>query len=79
MNYYFFFVYAEINILVTQDNQESCTVFNGVSYLGAAKINAPKSDPEIQRNIRILNAESLNQDEIKVSLSIPNCSQGSIM
>ena len=71
--------FAETSIFLTQDDQESCTVFNGVSYLGAAKMNAPKSEAEIQRNMKILNAESANQDEIKVSISIPNCSQGSVM
>ncbi|XP_066588338.1 rab GTPase-activating protein 1-like [Prorops nasuta] len=59
--------------------QQECTIFNGVTYLGAAAINAPKSEAEIQRNMTILNAEQSLNLRIKVSVSIPSSSQGSVI
>ncbi|XP_014284415.1 rab GTPase-activating protein 1 isoform X1 [Halyomorpha halys] len=59
------------------DVHQDCTIFNGVSYLGAAAINAPKSDTEIQRNMVILNESIV--EAIKVSISIPSCSDGSVV
>ncbi|KAG7188170.1 hypothetical protein KM043_013388 [Ampulex compressa] len=59
--------------------QQECTIFNGVTYLGAAAINAPKSECEIQRNMNILNAEQSLNLGIKVSVSVPSSSQGSVV
>ncbi|PNF22091.1 hypothetical protein B7P43_G08891 [Cryptotermes secundus] len=60
------------------DVQQECTIFSGVSYLGAAAINAPKSEAEIQRNMSILNEQSSEQ-AIKVSVSVPNSSDGTVV
>lgn len=49
-----------------------------MSYLGAAAINAPKSEAEIQRNMSILNEQSLEQ-AIKVSVSVPSSSDGTVV
>ncbi|CAH1983290.1 unnamed protein product [Acanthoscelides obtectus] len=57
---------------------QECTIFSGVTYLGAAAINAPKSEPEIQRNMAILNEQSTEQG-IKVSISVPSSSQGLVV
>ncbi|XP_077268303.1 GTPase activating protein and centrosome-associated isoform X3 [Temnothorax americanus] len=59
--------------------QQECTIFNGVMYLGSAAINAPKSECEIQRNMNILNAEQSLNLGIKVSVSVPSSSQGSVV
>lgn len=73
-----FYVYdPELNTL--SHVQQECTIFNGVTYLGAAAINAPKSECEIQRNMSILNAEQSLNIGIKVSVSVPSSSQGSVM
>lgn len=61
------------------DVQQDCTIFNGVTYLGAANINAPKSESEIQKNMAILSAEQTVNLEIKVSVSVPSSSQGSVV
>ncbi|XP_015433686.1 PREDICTED: rab GTPase-activating protein 1-like isoform X2 [Dufourea novaeangliae] len=60
-------------------DQQECTIFNGVTYLGSAAINAPKLECEIQRNMNILNAEQTPNLGIKVSVSIPSSSQGSVV
>ncbi|XP_018572727.1 rab GTPase-activating protein 1-like isoform X2 [Anoplophora glabripennis] len=57
---------------------QECTIFSGVTYLGAAAINAPKSEPEIQRNMVILNEQSTDQG-IKISVSVPSSSQGLVV
>ncbi|XP_044593571.1 rab GTPase-activating protein 1-like isoform X2 [Cotesia glomerata] len=62
-----------------EETTEDCTVFSGVTYLGAAAINAPKSETEIQRNMAILSAELKESLEIKVSVSIPSSSSGSVV
>jgi len=58
--------------------QQDCTIFSGVSYLGAAAINAPRSEAEIQRNMSILNEQSSEQ-AIKVSVSVPSSSDGTVV
>nr|CAH7713682.1 unnamed protein product [Callosobruchus chinensis] len=60
------------------DVDQECTIFSGVTYLGAAAINAPKSEAEIQRNMAILNEQSMEQG-IKVSISVPSSSQGLVV
>jgi hypothetical protein len=61
-----------------EDVDQDCTIFAGVTYLGAAAINAPKSEAEIQRNMAILNEQSSEQG-IKVSVSVPCSSQGFVV
>lgn len=68
--------YIETDVI--SNVQQECTIFNGVIYLGAAAINAPKSEYEIQRNMNILNAEQSPNLEIKISVSVPSSSQGSV-
>ncbi|XP_023018200.1 GTPase activating protein and centrosome-associated isoform X2 [Leptinotarsa decemlineata] len=57
---------------------QECTIFSGVTYLGAATINAPKSEAEIQRNMAILNEQSIDQG-LKISVSVPSSSQGLVV
>ncbi|XP_024946020.1 rab GTPase-activating protein 1 isoform X2 [Cephus cinctus] len=71
--------YTEEEMTAISDMQQECTVFNGVTYLGAAAINAPKSECEIQRNMNILNAEQTQNLGIKVSVSVPSSSQGCVV
>ncbi|GJQ88093.1 hypothetical protein Trydic_g13105 [Trypoxylus dichotomus] len=60
------------------DVDQDCTIFSGVTYLGAASINAPKSETEIQRNMAFLNEQTTDQG-IKVSVSVPCSSQGLVV
>ncbi|KAK7495772.1 hypothetical protein BaRGS_00012992, partial [Batillaria attramentaria] len=53
-----------------------CTVFNGVTYLGCAMVNAPRSEVEIYRNMAVLNSQS--HMAIPVVLSVPSTSEGSV-
>lgn len=53
-----------------------CTVFNGVTYLGCAMVNAPRSEVEIYSNMAVLNQQS--QMSIPVVLSIPATSDGTV-
>lgn len=55
---------------------ETDTVFNGVTYLGCALVNAPRSEVEIYRNMAILNEQT--QMAIPIILSVPNTSLGNI-
>lgn len=67
-----------IALLLVSDVDQDCTIFAGVTYLGAAAINAPKSEGEIQRNMAILNEQSSEQG-IKVAVSVPCSSQGLVV
>ncbi|XP_031628112.1 rab GTPase-activating protein 1-like isoform X2 [Contarinia nasturtii] len=60
------------------DIDQDCTEFSGVTYLGSAKINAPKSENEILRNINEMNSHS-QSNGMKVSVSIPSCSEGYVV
>ncbi|KAL8585574.1 hypothetical protein ACOMHN_050333 [Nucella lapillus] len=53
-----------------------CTVFNGVTYLGCAMVNAPRSEVEIYRNMAILNSQT--QSAIPIILSVPSTSEGNV-
>ncbi|XP_067125616.1 rab GTPase-activating protein 1-like isoform X2 [Centruroides vittatus] len=55
-----------------------CTLFNRITYLGSASINAPRDQNEIQKNIAILNEQS-SEHAIEITLSIPNHSEGSVI
>lgn len=70
--------YMHINYWLVSDIDQECTIFSGVTYLGAATINAPKSEAEIQRNMAILNEQSTDQG-IKISISVPSSSQGLVV
>jgi len=50
------------------------TVFTELTYLGSAKVDAPRSEMEINRNMSVLNAQS--QMAIPVTLSVPAHSEG---
>lgn len=60
------------------DIDQGCTIFSGVIYLGAANINAPKSDIDIYRIMNELNSNSESVG-LKISVSIPNCSDGLVV
>lgn len=67
-------------IFLVSDIDQDCTIFSGVTYLGAAAINAPKSENEIQRNITELNSTTEpNTIGLKVSISIPTCTEGLVV
>lgn len=55
---------------------EGSTIFNGVTYLGAAVVNAPRSEPEINRNMEILNSQ--NQVSYSIILAVPSDSEGTV-
>lgn len=63
---------------IVSDVDQDCTIFSGVTYLGAATINAPKSEAEIQRNMSIFN-EQCEGKGIKVAVSVPSTSQGLVV
>lgn len=67
-----------IFFLVSDVDQE-CTVFSGVSYLGAQNISDPKSESDIQRIMKELSSMPESRDGIAVSISIPVCSQGLVV
>ncbi|XP_026484545.1 rab GTPase-activating protein 1-like isoform X2 [Vanessa tameamea] len=62
-----------------EDVDQECTVFCGVSYLGAQNIADPKSETDIQRIMKELSSMPENRDGIAVSISIPVCSQGLVV
>lgn len=61
------------------DVDQECTVFSGVSYLGAQNISDPKSENDIQRIMKELSSMPESRDGIAVSISIPVCSQGLVV
>jgi len=50
------------------------TVFTELTYLGSATVDAPRSEMEINRNMRVLNTQS--KMAISVTLSVPAHSDG---
>ncbi|XP_053631032.1 rab GTPase-activating protein 1 isoform X3 [Cherax quadricarinatus] len=62
----------------SEDGSGDYTIFNRVTYLGAASINAPRSEAEIQRNMAILNAQAQEQ-ALEVSVSVPSNSEGYVI
>jgi len=50
------------------------TVFTELTYLGSAVVDAPRSEMEISRNMKVLNAQS--QQALPVTLSVPAHSEG---
>lgn len=59
------------------DIDQECTIFSGVTYLGATRINAPKSEKEILQKVAEMNASS--PLGMKVSVSIPTRSEGLVV
>lgn len=66
-------------LFAVSDVDQECTVFSGVSYLGAQNIADPKSESDIQRIMKELSSMPENRDGIAVSISIPVCSQGLVV
>ncbi|XP_037949810.1 rab GTPase-activating protein 1-like isoform X2 [Teleopsis dalmanni] len=60
-----------------EDIDQGCTIFSGVTYLGAANINAPKSEIDIYRIMSELNSGT--STGLKISISIPNTSEGLVV
>uniref|UniRef100_A0A182NKJ8 Rab-GAP TBC domain-containing protein n=1 Tax=Anopheles dirus TaxID=7168 RepID=A0A182NKJ8_9DIPT len=77
------------------DIDQDCTIFSGVTYLGASRINAPKSEREILQKVTEMNggggvggvADGSGAPDggsesplgLKVSVSIPTCSEGLVV
>ena len=61
-------------MLTPMDDEEGTVVFTGVTYLGSATVNAPRSETEISRNMAVLNEQT--QMVIPVTLSVPATSEG---
>lgn len=61
------------------DVDQECTMFSGVSYLGAQNISDPKSEADIQRIMKELSSMPESRDGIAVSISVPVCSQGLVV
>lgn len=72
--------YSILLYYTVSDIDQDCTSFSGVTYLASATINAPKSEMEIQRKITELNTIHGDDDVgLKVSISVPSCSDGLIV
>uniref|UniRef100_A0A182WJI3 Rab-GAP TBC domain-containing protein n=1 Tax=Anopheles minimus TaxID=112268 RepID=A0A182WJI3_9DIPT len=74
------------------DIDQDCTIFSGVTYLGASRINAPKSEREILQKVTEMNGGgdggstggtggggSDSPLGLKVSVSVPTCSEGLVV
>ncbi|XP_053683418.1 rab GTPase-activating protein 1-like isoform X2 [Sabethes cyaneus] len=63
------------------DIDQECTIFSGVSYLGATGIKTPKSEKEILQKVAEMNATHSTQSPLgmKVSVSIPTRSEGLVV
>ncbi|XP_050073438.1 rab GTPase-activating protein 1 [Anopheles maculipalpis] len=74
------------------DIDQDCTIFSGVTYLGASRINAPKSEREILQKVTEMNGGGVGGGSctgmgsgsdsplgLKVSVSIPTCSEGLVV
>lgn len=70
-------LYTIFSLEVSEIDQ-GCTIFSGVTYLGAANINAPKSESDVYRIMSELN-NGTSSDGLKISISIPNCSDGLVV
>lgn len=55
-------------------DDEETTLFTGMTYLGSAMVNAPRSEIEVNRNMTILNEQS--QTVVPITLSVPSHSEG---
>lgn len=66
------------SLVTVSEIDQGCTIFSGVTYLGAANINAPKSEGEVYRIMCELNSGSKSVG-LKITVSIPNCSDGLVV
>jgi hypothetical protein len=64
--------------LESPPEDDNCAIFNRIAYLGAATVNAPRSENELQRNMAILSRQSSGQP-IEVKMTVPNSSDGSVV
>ncbi|KAG1665850.1 Rab GTPase-activating protein 1 [Nymphon striatum] len=55
------------------------TVFDDVTYLGCAAIDAPRSETEVARNMNILSSEQDTDQAIKIAISVPCDCDGSVI
>ena len=63
-------------MLSSMDDEEGTVLFTGVTYLGSATVNAPRSETEISRNMAVLNEQT--HMVIPVTLSVPATSEGTV-
>lgn len=64
---------------VVSDIDQECTIFSGVTYLGATSIGTnPKSEQEIHRIMNELNSNT-GSGGLKVGISIPSSSDGLVV
>ncbi|XP_058459277.1 rab GTPase-activating protein 1-like [Malaya genurostris] len=62
------------------DIDQECTIFSGVSYLGATGIKVPKSEKEILQKVAEMQAtSSVTPLGMKISVSIPTRSEGLVV
>ncbi|XP_067941177.1 rab GTPase-activating protein 1-like [Watersipora subatra] len=64
------------NVQPVAKSDQEFTVFDGVTYLGAAAVNAPRSEAEIIRNMTILNDH--NTMAMPIKLMIPSTVEGDV-
>lgn len=64
--------------LVSEIDQ-CCTIFSGVTYLGGANINAPKSELDVYQIMSEMNNGGSSSEGLRISISIPNCSDGLVV
>lgn len=70
-----------LNMPQSPKNQISggCTFFDNITYLGCAKIDAPRSAVEVARSMNILKNEQTTDQAMKISISVPSDSEGSVI
>lgn len=67
---------SEVSSPFTPVADEDSVVFNKLTYLGCASVNAPRSEVEALRMMSILRSQC--QISLDVTLSVPNVSEGTV-
>lgn len=67
---------SEVSSPFTPVADEDSVVFNKLTYLGCASVNAPRSEVEALRMMSILRSQC--QFSLDVTLSVPNVSEGTV-
>jgi len=67
-----------MKMLIVSEIDQGCTIFSGVTYLGAANINAPRSEVDVHRIMTDMNSGTSSAGH-RISISIPNCSDGLVV
>ena len=67
---------GSVSLPTTPTGSGDCIVFHGVTYLGCATVNAPRSEVEIYRNMAVLNEQT--QGSIPIVLSVPATADGTV-